>query len=43
MVALTAPAYTIPTDAPEGDGTIAWNSTTVVLVEASVGDVTGIG
>lgn len=40
---LTARAYTIPTDAPEGDGTIAWSSTTVVLVEASVDGVTGIG
>ena len=32
MVALTASAYTVPTDAPEGDGTLAWNSTTLVLV-----------
>ena len=26
-------AYTIPTDYPESDGTIAWNKTTLVLVE----------
>ena len=31
-------AYTIPTDAPESDGTIAWDSTTVVVVEATAGD-----
>ena len=40
---LAARAYTIPTDAPEGDGTIAWSSTTLVLVEASADGVTGIG
>jgi L-alanine-DL-glutamate epimerase-like enolase superfamily enzyme len=36
-------AYTIPTDAPESDGTLEWNATTLVLVEASAGGVTGIG
>lgn len=35
--------YTVPTDAPEGDGTIAWNSTTMVVVHARSGDVTGTG
>ena len=30
----TCRAYTIPTDAPESDGTFAWDSTTLVLVEA---------
>ncbi len=40
---LTARAYTIPTDAPEGDGTIAWSSTTMVLVEASADGSTGVG
>ena len=25
--------YTIPTDAPEADGTFEWTSTTMVLVE----------
>lgn len=40
---LTARAYTIPTDAPEGDGTIAWSSTTLVLAEASADGSTGIG
>lgn len=36
-------AFTIPTDAPESDGTLAWNSTTLVLVEAQAGGSTGIG
>ncbi|WP_231966753.1 enolase C-terminal domain-like protein [Terriglobus roseus] len=36
-------AYVIPTDAPEGDGTFAWNSTTLILVELKCGDVTGLG
>jgi L-alanine-DL-glutamate epimerase-like enolase superfamily enzyme len=35
--------YTVPTDAPEADGTIAWNSTTMVLVELLAGEVRGIG
>lgn len=39
----TARAYTIPTDAPEADGTIAWSSTTLVVVELHAGDLTGIG
>jgi L-alanine-DL-glutamate epimerase-like enolase superfamily enzyme len=36
-------AYTIPTDQPESDGTLQWDSTTMVLVEASAGGRTGIG
>ena len=36
-------AYTIPTDFPESDGTIEWDSTTLVLVEISAGNKTGIG
>ncbi|HUZ76147.1 MAG TPA: enolase C-terminal domain-like protein [Chloroflexota bacterium] len=31
---LETSAYTIPTSQPEADGTIAWDSTTVVVVEA---------
>lgn len=27
-----AEAYTVPTDAPESDGTLAWNSTTILVV-----------
>jgi len=38
-----ASAYTIPTDGPEADGTLAWDSTTLVLVEASAGGRTGLG
>jgi L-alanine-DL-glutamate epimerase-like enolase superfamily enzyme len=40
---LTAAAYTVPTDAPEGDGTFAWDSTTLVLVRATGDGVTGTG
>ncbi len=35
--------YTIPTDAPESDGTLAWDATTLVLVEIDAGGCTGIG
>jgi L-alanine-DL-glutamate epimerase-like enolase superfamily enzyme len=40
---LSVSAYEIPTDEPESDGTLEWDSTTLVLVEASAGDETGIG
>src|SRR5919206_1497299 len=40
---LEAAAYTIPTDQPESDGTLAWDSTTLVLVTARAGGETGIG
>ncbi len=35
--------YVIPTDAPEADGTLAWNETTMVLVTARAGGHEGIG
>src|SRR5436305_14885919 len=35
--------YVIPTDYPESDGTIEWNKTTLVLVEARSGEVRGLG
>ncbi len=38
-----AQAYTIPTDAPEADGTASWTSTTLVVVHARGGDREGIG
>ncbi|MFB4319177.1 enolase C-terminal domain-like protein [Actinomadura sp. 21ATH] len=41
--AVEAAAYTVPTDVPEADGTLAWDSTTLVLVEASAAGVTGLG
>lgn len=34
---------TVPTDLPEADGTLAWDSTTVVVVRASADGVTGLG
>ena len=41
---LNVSAYRIPTDVPtESDGTYSWESTTLVLVEARAGGVTGIG
>lgn len=36
-------ACTVPTDAPEADGTISWDATTVVLVQVRSGTVTGLG
>jgi L-alanine-DL-glutamate epimerase-like enolase superfamily enzyme len=36
-------AYTIPTDAPEADGTYAWKHTTLVVVEATAGGKRGLG
>ena len=38
-----AQAFEIPTDKPEADGTISWNSTTLVLVEITGGDKVGLG
>lgn len=38
-----AQAFEIPTDKPEADGTISWNSTTLVLVEVSGGGEVGLG
>ncbi|MEU7559872.1 enolase C-terminal domain-like protein [Streptomyces eurythermus] len=35
--------YTVPTDAPEADGTLAWDKTTLVLVTARSGTTTGLG
>jgi L-alanine-DL-glutamate epimerase-like enolase superfamily enzyme len=36
-------ACTVPTDAPESDGTLAWSTTTVVFVELKAEGVTGLG
>jgi L-alanine-DL-glutamate epimerase-like enolase superfamily enzyme len=35
--------YTIPTDLPESDGTLQWNSTTIVLVQLHASGKSGIG
>jgi L-alanine-DL-glutamate epimerase-like enolase superfamily enzyme len=40
---LAVSAYEIPTDAPESDGTLKWESTTIVVVEARAGGRTGLG
>ncbi len=40
---VTATVYVIPTDAPEADGTLAWDKTTLVLVTVAAGDQQGIG
>jgi L-alanine-DL-glutamate epimerase-like enolase superfamily enzyme len=40
---LEVQAFTIPTDAPEADGTLSWDSTTIVVVHAYGGGERGIG
>jgi L-alanine-DL-glutamate epimerase-like enolase superfamily enzyme len=40
---VSASAYVIPTDAPEADGTLSWDATTMVLATARAGRTTGIG
>src|SRR5438874_2293172 len=40
---LDVSAFTIPTDLPEADGTIEWDSTTIVIVQAHAGEHAGIG
>ena len=40
---LDVSAYTIPTDGPESDGTLAWDSTTIIVVEAHGAGRTGLG
>lgn len=40
---LSASAYEIPTERPESDGTLEWDRTVLVVVEARAGGETGIG
>jgi L-alanine-DL-glutamate epimerase-like enolase superfamily enzyme len=40
---VTVGAFRVPTDAPESDGTFAWDSTTIVVVEVSAGGQVGLG
>jgi hypothetical protein len=40
---LDVSAYTVPTDFPESDGTIQWDSTTLVLVQATAGGKKSVG
>ena len=43
MRSVTASTYVVPTEQPEADGTLAWDQTTVVLVEVAGGGLTGVG
>lgn len=43
VAAVEAAAYTVPADAPEADGTFAWDSTTLVLVRVHAAGHTGTG
>jgi L-alanine-DL-glutamate epimerase-like enolase superfamily enzyme len=40
---LATAVYVVPTDAPEADGTLAWDKTTLVVVTARAGGEQGIG
>lgn len=40
---LAVAAFTVPTEAPESDGTLEWDSTTVVVVEVEAAGVHGLG
>jgi L-alanine-DL-glutamate epimerase-like enolase superfamily enzyme len=40
---LDVSAFTVPTDQPESDGTLEWDSTTIIVVEARAGGATGLG
>ena len=40
---LEVAAFTVPTDAPEADGTLAWNATTIVVVHAYAAGQWGLG
>ncbi len=40
---VSAAAYRVPTDAPEADGTFAWDSTTLIVAHVQAGNQTGLG
>ena len=40
---IEAAAFTIPTDGPEADGTLSWDSTTIVVAHAYAGGERGLG
>jgi L-alanine-DL-glutamate epimerase-like enolase superfamily enzyme len=40
---LDVTSYTIPTDEPESDGTLEWDSTTIVIAEAHARGTAGLG
>ncbi len=43
ITALETRVYVVPTDAPEADGTLAWDKTTMVVVTARAGSELGTG
>ncbi len=43
IIGLKAAAYRIPTESPESDGTLAWDSTTLVVVHVEAGGRRGTG
>ena len=43
VTSVRASAYEIPTDGAESDGTLSWDSTTLVVVEVDAGGATGLG
>jgi L-alanine-DL-glutamate epimerase-like enolase superfamily enzyme len=40
---LEVSAYSVPTEAPESDGTLTWEQTTVVVAEPKAGGTSGLG
>jgi L-alanine-DL-glutamate epimerase-like enolase superfamily enzyme len=40
---LSVESYTIPTDQPESDGTLEWQKTTIVVVQAAAAGKSGLG
>lgn len=40
---LSVASYTVPTDSPESDGTIAWDKSTMVIVSVCAGGEQGLG
>jgi L-alanine-DL-glutamate epimerase-like enolase superfamily enzyme len=43
VCSVRAEAYTVPTDAPESDGTLAWDSTTVLVAHVEGGGAQSLG
>jgi L-alanine-DL-glutamate epimerase-like enolase superfamily enzyme len=43
ITSVDAAAFTVPTEQPEADGTLEWESTTMLLVQAHAGGRTGFG
>lgn len=43
LTRIAAEAFTIPTDRPEADGTMDWDSTTLIVATAMAGGRTGMG